>query len=56
MIPIAAGVLYPIFAIKMTPVMASVAMGLSSISVVLNSLRLKGKLVNVNAKGSYKNH
>ncbi|MBF0314019.1 MAG: cadmium-translocating P-type ATPase [Oligoflexia bacterium] len=40
MMPLAAGVLYPSYAIKLTPVMASLAMGLSSISVVLNSLRL----------------
>ncbi len=40
-IPIAAGVLYPFFGIMLTPVYAGIAMSLSSVSVVLNSLRLK---------------
>jgi len=40
-IPIAAGVLYPIFGIMLTPVYAGIAMSFSSVSVVLNSLRLK---------------
>ncbi len=39
--PIAAGVLYPFFGIMLTPVYAGIAMSLSSVSVVLNSLRLK---------------
>ncbi len=40
LIPIAAGALYPISGFIMKPYMSALAMGLSSVSVVLNSLRL----------------
>lgn len=42
-IPIAAGLLYPFFGWLLSPVFAGLAMALSSVSVVLNSLRLKSK-------------
>jgi Cu+-exporting ATPase len=40
-IPIAAGALYPAFGVLLSPVFASLAMALSSVTVVSNSLRLK---------------
>jgi len=48
-IPVAAGVLYPVFGIRLTPTMAAAAMALSSVSVVTNSLRLKRFTNSVNS-------
>ena len=42
-IPIAAGILYPFLGIMLTPMFAGIAMSFSSVTVVLNSLRLKIK-------------
>jgi Cu+-exporting ATPase len=39
-VPIAAGLLYPVFGILLSPVLAAAAMALSSVSVVTNALRL----------------
>jgi Cu+-exporting ATPase len=42
-IPVAAGVLYPTFGILLSPMIAAAAMSLSSVSVILNSLRIRNK-------------
>ena len=41
LVPVAAGVLYPFWGVLLSPVLAGLAMALSSVSVVANSLRLK---------------
>jgi Cu+-exporting ATPase len=40
-VPIAAGVLYPVFGLLLSPIIASAAMTFSSVSVIGNALRLR---------------
>jgi Cu+-exporting ATPase len=43
-VPVAAGVLYPVFGLLLSPMIASLAMSLSSVSVIANSLRLRNSV------------
>jgi Cu+-exporting ATPase len=40
-VPVAAGILYPAFGITLSPILAAAAMALSSVSVIVNALRLR---------------
>lgn len=48
-IPVAAGLLYPVFGILLSPMIAAAAMSFSSVSVIINSLRLNSAKLQVNS-------
>ncbi len=48
LIPVAAGILFPFFGILLNPMFAAAAMGMSSVTVVTNSLRLRKFQFNIN--------
>ena len=40
-VPVAAGILYPVFGLLLSPMLVTAAMSLSSLSVVVNALRIR---------------
>ena len=52
-VPIAAGLLFPIWGIQLSPMIGSAAMALSSVSVVMNSLRLRKRKISADKPTSH---
>jgi Cu+-exporting ATPase len=44
-VPLAAGVLYPVLGVLLSPIVAAAAMALSSVSVIANALRLRAQVL-----------